>query len=124
MVERLFRDRPPQAQDRVLDPGCGTGEFIDGVMRWCEQHRLPLPHITGVELDPQHLPILRAKFATHTNVRIEHANFLTDRRATYHFIIGNPPYVAITALSEPEKVTYRARYATAHGRFDLYMLFF
>ena len=124
MVERLFQGRPPRSDDIVLDPGCGTGEFIDGIIRWCECQCLPLPHITGVESDPRHLPVLRAKYERLRAVRIEHADFLTDGRTTYNFIVGNPPYVAITALSENEKARYRARYATAHGRFDLYMLFF
>jgi len=124
MVERLFQGQPPRPNDTVLDPGCGTGEFIDGLIRWCKQRGLPLPRITGVESDPRHLPVLRAKYEQIHAVHIEHADFLTDRRATYNFIVGNPPYVAITALSESEKARYRARYATARGRFDLYLLFF
>jgi len=124
MVDLLFRERPPGPDDTVLDPGCGTGEFIDGVIRWCERRRLALPCITGVESDPRHLPVLLAKYRRLHAVRIEHADFLTDRRTTYDFIIGNPPYVPITGLSESEKTRYRARYATARGRFDLYLLFF
>ncbi len=124
MVERLFQGRPPRPNDTVLDPGCGTGEFIDGVIRWCERQGLPIPRITGVELNPQHLPVLRAKYGHLHSIHIRHADFLTDRCSTYNFIIGNPPYVAITALSESEKARYRARYATARGRFDLYLLFF
>jgi len=124
MVERLFQGRPPRLDDALLDPGCGTGEFIDGVIRWCKRQGLPLPRITGVESDPRHLPVLRAKYHRLRAVHIEHADFLTDGCATYNFIVGNPPYVAITALSESEKARYRARYATARGRFDLYLLFF
>lgn len=124
MVERLFQGRPPRPNDTVLDPGCGTGEFIDGIIRWCARQRLRLPRITGVESDPRHLPVLRTKYERLPTVHIEHADFLTDHRATYDFIVGNPPYVAITALSESEKARYRARYATARGRFDLYLLFF
>jgi len=37
---------------------------------------------------------------------------------------SQPTYVPITALSEAEKARYRARYLTARGRFDLYLLFF
>ena len=40
------------------------------------------------------------------------------------YIIGNPPYVSIAALSEEEKDDYRTRFAAARGRFDLYLLFF
>jgi hypothetical protein len=124
MVELLFRDRPPRPDDSVLDPGCGTGEFIDGIVRWCARQRIALPRITGVESDPRHLPVLHAKYERLPIVHIQHTDFLTDDRTTYDFIVGNPPYVAITGLSKSEKARYRARYATARGRFDLYLLFF
>jgi len=124
MVHLLFRGRPPTADSAVLDPGCGTGEFIDGVIRWCRRRRLAIPRITGLELDPRHLPALGAKYARLPAIRIEHADFLTDGRTDYDYIVGNPPYVPITGLSEAEKARYRARYATARGRFDLYLLFF
>ena len=124
MVELLFQERPPSPKSTLLDPGCGTGEFIDGVIRWCERRRLELPRITGVESDARHIPVLRAKYERRRVVRIEHADFLADGGRAYNFIVGNPPYVAITRLSEDEKAQYRARYATARGRFDLYLLFF
>ncbi len=124
MVELLFRPRPPRPDNTVLDPGCGAGEFIDGVLRWCERRGLAPPRITGVESDPRHLPVLRAKYGRERAVRVEHADFLAGGHARYDFVVGNPPYVAITALSENEKAEYRARYATARGRFDLYLLFF
>ena len=124
MVELLFGERSPEPNNTVLDPGCGTGEFIDGIIRWCERRRLTLPRITGVEADARHLPVLRTKYKRLSAVCIKHADFLTDGRTTYNFIVGNPPYVAITSLSEGEKARYRTCYATARGRFDLYMLFF
>jgi len=124
MVDLLFRGRLPKPDNTVLDPGCGTGEFIDGIIRWCERRALALPHVVGVESDPRHMPVLRAKYERLRSVRIHHSDFLESGHATYDFIVGNPPYVPITALSENEKAQYRARYATAHGRFDLYLLFF
>ncbi len=124
LVELLFRRRQPCANDELLDPGCGTGEFVDGVIRWCERRRVAIPRITGVELDPRHLPLLRAKYKNVRAVQIRHEDFLADHGTSYDFVVGNPPYVSITALSESEKTMYRARYATAYGRFDLYLLFF
>ncbi len=44
--------------------------------------------------------------------------------ARYDFIVGNPPYVPITGLTETERKEYRKWYSTARGRFDLYQLFF
>ncbi|MBI2997716.1 MAG: Eco57I restriction-modification methylase domain-containing protein [Deltaproteobacteria bacterium] len=124
MVQLLFRGRTPTADNAVLDPGCGTGEFIDGVIRWCQRRRLPLPRITGIESDPRHLAALGVKYDGLRAVSIDHADFLEDNCMAYDYIIGNPPYVPITGLSEAEKAQYRARYATARGRFDLYLLFF
>lgn len=124
MVEMLFRGRPPRPDNTVLDPGCGTGQFIDGIIRWCERKGLALPRVTGVECDPRHLFLLREKYEGLHAVHIVHGDFLADSCTSYDFIVGNPPYVGITGLSESEKARYRARYATARGRFDLYLLFF
>ena len=124
MVAKLFISRPPQPDDSVLDPGCGTGEFIDGVLRWCNRHNVPLPKITGVESDSRHLYVLHEKYQHISAVNIEHRDFLTECEGSYDFIVGNPPYVPITALSEEEKARYRKLYSTARGRFDLYILFF
>jgi methylase of polypeptide subunit release factors len=100
MVEMLFRGRPPGPDDRVLDPGCGTGAFIEGVLRWCAKHGRPRPHITGVESDPRHVDVLRRRFDGERAVEIVAADFLLSEPGTYDFIMGNPPYVAITGLSE------------------------
>lgn len=124
MIDLLFRRRTPRVDDTILDPGCGTGEFIDGVIRWCEKRKLALPNIVGVEADPRHLPTLKRKYRRFHRIRLQHVDFLQENSAKYDYIAGNPPYVPITALSESEKARYRARYATARGRFDLYLLFF
>jgi adenine-specific DNA-methyltransferase len=52
MVERLFRYRLPKNTDILLDPGCGTGVFLDGVIRWCWKNRIPLPKMVGIESGP------------------------------------------------------------------------
>jgi len=124
MVELLFRDSRPAADDFVLDPGCGKGEFIDGVIRWCEARNIALPNIVGVESDPGHMPALCAKFDGIPKVRIELRDYLISDARKFRYVIGNPPYVPITKLSEEEKHRYRNSYATARGRFDLYLLFF
>lgn len=124
MVSKLFRSIPPGRESRVLDPGCGTGAFIEGIIRWCEQRHSPIPRLVGVELNPAHVTAARRKFASFPSVEIRHEDFLTPKPATYEYVVGNPPYVPITSLSEGEKATYRTTYATAAGRFDLYLLFF
>lgn len=123
MVAKLFRHQWPLSGSTVLDPGCGTGAFIEGVMRWCCRHSSSLPRIVGIESDPRHLPHARQNGQSES-VTILHEDFLAARNDTFDYIIGNPPYVPITGLSEGERAQYRAQYKTASGRFDLYLLFF
>src|SRR5688500_17178 len=110
MVEQLFAGRPPVEDTRILDPGCGTGMFIDGVIRWCLAHGIELPFITGVESDPKHIPTLLEKYKDFSRVKIEHRDFLDGRKTDFDYVIGNPPYVPITQLSGEEKERYRALY--------------
>jgi adenine-specific DNA-methyltransferase len=126
MVARLFRGRVPTNSTTILDPGCGTGVFIDGVLRWCSAAGAALPRITGIESEPGRVREGRTKFRGNPAVRILERDFLGGAlgSARFDFIIGNPPYVPITGLTEEEKASYRATYSTATGRFDLYLLFF
>ena len=41
----------------------------------------------------------------------------------YDFVVGNPPYVRVQRLDRDTKESYRAHYASAKGKFDLYILF-
>jgi len=126
MVNKLFKLGPPSAQSTILDAGCGTGPFIEGIIRWCQSHNAPVPQIVGIELDPRHVSKARVKFKQYPSIRIERKDFLLDEdfEVPYDYAISNPPYVPITELSEKEKNRYRRLYETARGRFDLYLLFF
>lgn len=125
MVAQLFRDGPPTADDVVLDPGCGHGEFIAGVLRWCETEEAPCPTLVGVENDPRHWAPAHSRFLGDRRVKIRRRDFLNPDPTKYDYIVGNPPYVPITGLTPEERERYRrAGYATATGRMDLYMLFF
>jgi adenine-specific DNA-methyltransferase len=124
MIEKLFETRPPSPGSRVLDPGCGRGAFLEGIVRWCARNEVASPRIVGVESDPKHVEFLRTRFASHGNVEIREADFLQAAVEKFDYVIGNPPYVSLISLSEGEREEYRRRYETARGRFDLYLLFF
>jgi hypothetical protein len=124
MVGKLFGDAPPRSGETLLDPGCGSGAFIEGVIRWCREHDRTPPRIHGVEPHPARCDEAREQFAQSDFVEIEQKDFLEDSLPSFDYVMGNPPYVPITQLSEGEKTRYRNRFATAHGRFDLYLLFF
>jgi adenine-specific DNA-methyltransferase len=124
MVDKLFRAVRPKAGAALLDPGCGEGEFIEGVIRRCGARGLPLPQIVGVEADVDRARTARKRFASVKNVRILQEDFLCAADNRFDYIVGNPPYVPITGLGVAERERYRRRYLTAKGRFDLYLLFF
>lgn len=124
MVAKLFAGRAPRAGDALLDPGCGTGAFIEGVLRWCDRHGCPVPKITGIDSDPRLLAEARQRLGAAQNVDLLERDFLLARPESFDYIVGNPPYVPITGLSVEERAAYRRQFRTAVGRFDLYLLFF
>jgi adenine-specific DNA-methyltransferase len=124
MVSLLFRGRRPRTCDQLLDPGCGTGAFVEGIVRWCKSELTDLPSVVGIESEPARAKEAKESFRPYRQVEIRCADFLIQSDKKFDFIIGNPPYVSILGLTECEKRDFRTRYETAHGRFDLYLLFF
>lgn len=123
MVEQLFDQQPPRRGSRLIDPGCGHGAFIDGVLRWCRAHAQPCPEIVGIDSDPEKLDGARRRLAGESSVRLVEGDFLASELGSFDYVIGNPPYVGIEALTEAEKTLYRRRFRTARARLDLYLLF-
>ena len=125
MVNLLFEGRTVASGERLLDPGCGAGAFMKGVLRWSAAKHSALPSMTGIELDGRLAQSASSQLGSHRNLRVIEEDFLrAEVSEKYHYIIGNPPYVSILHLNEREKGEYRDRYRAATGRFDLYMLFF
>ena len=122
MVAKLFAARKPKASDVLLDPGCGDGAFMLGVLRHCKANGLTVPKMVGVESHPGRAAEARLLLGKHA--RIVEADFLLNEFPTATYIIGNPPYVSLPSLSAEERTSYRGRFQTAEGRFDLYALFF
>lgn len=124
MVEKLFRHRWPTSDDLVLDPGCGTGAFIEGILRWCHDRDIEPPYVMGLDSDGKFIEQARRAIGSDGKVTLISADFLLGDFGIFDFIIGNPPYVRLERLSEPERALYRRKFTTAFNRFDLYILFF
>ena len=124
MVDKLFEGRHPTASSRILDPGCGRGAFIQGILRWCHSRQIEPPTIVGVDLNPSHVYYCRELFRGFAQIEIAQGDFLDRVCPSFDFVVGNPPYVSLGALSADERTRYRGAYQTATGRFDLYLLFF
>ncbi len=125
MVADLFADAPPAAESVVLDPGCGEGDFIAGVLRYCDRERCAPPQLLGIELDSSRAAFAKTRFADTPQVEIRQQDFLrTTSLPPADFVIGNPPYVSLTNIAPPDRAFFRRRFRSATNRFDLYMLFF
>jgi tRNA1(Val) A37 N6-methylase TrmN6 len=122
---------------RILDPSCGAGEFTIEILRRMQArygHKASRDAITAVDIDSEaiertrrRLTELDTEFQT-SNAMI--ADTLTTpllRAESFDAVIGNPPFVNIRQLSKTASAARLARlrtnYITAHGNFDLYVLF-
>jgi adenine-specific DNA-methyltransferase len=123
MVARLFEGRRPTEGTRLLDPGCGHGALLKGVLRWCHRNRSPVPEIVAIDSDQEKLRVARLELGTGARISFRLADFLACDIGTFDYIVGNPPYVAIEELSQDELSYYRENFETARGRIDLYLLF-
>lgn len=126
VVRNLISKLDFQGSQKILDPCCGTGNFL-----------LQLPkHVTfdsvyGNDIDPSSVKITRLNIALKYNVPIsiiyEHItelNYLTDYSAhDFQYIIGNPPWGY--EFSEDEKSKLRTIFKSTSGKniesYDLFI---
>jgi len=130
---------------RLLEPSCGTGDFLIPALRRLLQDA---PEATSAELEPclHAVEVNRAAFAllservsaeleqhgfspsdiqALTEAWLHHADFLTRPFATdFTHIVGNPPYLRIESLPKPLMRHYRSLFRTLYDRADLYIAFF
>lgn len=126
LCEHLFLE-PLSAEKKVLDPCCGTGNFI-----------LQLPHsidykmVYGNDLDPLSVKISRINYALKYEIsdkaliysHITEGDFLSfSNDVKFDFIIGNPPWGY--EYSKEEIASLKKRFETAFGNnvesYDLFV---
>ena len=107
LTPKSIRDRVwsllPSAPRRILEPSCGTGEFILDALE-----RFPEAAVRGVELNER----MAHSIEPHERLEVTHGDFL-EHVGTYDLIVGNPPY-AVTSIRRPECM---------RGRGNLFCLF-
>lgn len=107
----------------ILEPSCGTGQFIDKI-----SHSNKRVKITGIEIDKKIFDIINVKFKDNKKVTIFNEDFLLfDFKDTkYDLIIGNPPYFEINKKNKIYKtyneiITKYKEYL--NGRTNIYSLY-
>ena len=92
MVNLLFEGRTIAPGERLLDPGCGTGAFMKGVIRWSVANQSRVPLMTGIEIDNRMAADASSQLRSIPYVRVVEGDFLNvGGTEKYHYIIGNPP---------------------------------
>jgi len=96
---RAFEQIHNRSFDTILEPSCGSGEFISALVR-----EYPHANITGIEYNGYIYNQVSQHFSSVKNAKIHHCDFLTYNPApdadadasnaspTPDLIIGNPPY--------------------------------
>lgn len=130
MVDKLFAQRDPSPDSRLLVPGCGTGNLIKAVQRYCEKNGVTFPSSVAIEIDESVL--IEAKEAVDdVDVEFQKRDFLMDVSdlGTFNYVIANPPYVGWESIAEEKREAYAYRFETlrtdaSRSSTDMYMLFF
>ena len=122
---------------RIIDPACGCGAFLAAAMRVLYRRfgALPPPeNLCGIELQPLAVETaalrLRWLYLSLTgrpgSPRIVLADALRENvfpADSFDLVLGNPPFVPVNSIPEPEKGSLRSRYRFTNGRFNLFSLF-
>lgn len=104
-------------QRTILDPCCGTGNFLLHLPK-----HIPMHNIYGMDIDSNSVKLTRINLAlrhsiTSTDILYEHittSDFLSSgSKFKYDLIIGNPPWGY--AFSKQEKAALKARFSCCSG---------
>lgn len=110
--EMLLSKLPKKANADILDPGCGTGEFL-----LTAKERFENPRLYGWDIDEKLVEIANKMVP---DAQIEKADALKrNEYERYDYIIGNPPYYEFRTDAELR----RTFGALINGRANIYNLF-
>lgn len=117
-VKQLISKLEFQKNERILDPCCGTGNFLLQL-----PDSVPFDNIYGNDLDAISTKITKLNMALKYGVstslidlHITNLDYLTgfDLDVKYHYIIGNPPWGY--HFSEEEKAALKTKFKAASGK--------
>jgi len=97
---------------KVLDPACGTGEFLHTAKEYFKD-----PRLYGWDIDKKLINIAKTLIST---ANLKHIDaLLNEDYNNYDFVIGNPPYYE---FSPPETIKKKFR-EIINGRVNIFSLF-
>lgn len=118
----LFRDDPDIRS--VLEPSCGDGVFVDGLIRTGAIEQVET--VTAVEIDEAEALKVSEKVTSKLSSKTQNQEKVTvlnqdffefyqeNKETRYDLILGNPPYIRYQYLSEEQRESMSA-ILTSHG---------
>lgn len=111
--ELLISKLPKKENADILDPACGSGEFLLS----CEKY-FNNPNLNGFEID-KNLSSIASKLIKNSNIKTLDTLNIDTGKKKFDYVIGNPPYFEIK-LNEKLKEKY---FDIIKGRVNIFSLF-
>ncbi|RDY30790.1 Eco57I restriction-modification methylase domain-containing protein [Lachnotalea glycerini] len=115
MMVELFRD--DENIKEILEPSCGDGVFIDGLIKTGYIEKIA--SITAVEIEKSEAKKLKSRLINEKKVNVLNKDFFdfykqySDKKK-YDLILGNPPYIRYQYLEEEQR-DMMSTILTSHG---------
>lgn len=111
--EKLLSQLPRKIKSpKIIDPACGTGEFLISAQEYFQS-----PQLYGWEIEKELVTITKEVVP---KAKIKLADTLQEKiKPEYDFVIGNPPYFEF----KPKELTRRKFAQVINGRINIFNLF-
>lgn len=111
--EKLLGKLPSnKSNPTVLDPGCGTGEFLDTASKYFKN-----PKLFGWDIEKELIDIAE-RLVPQANLKVINT-LKVDTNEKFDFVIGNPPYYEF----RPDKTIKKRFKEVINGRVNIFALF-
>lgn len=142
VVDFIIKEVSPKMNDKCLDPSCGCGAFLIGLVEYYQKtfnksiKKTIKENIYGSDIlqyNVRRSKIILSLFGLLNNEIIEESDFniynhdslRADWKNKFEIIVGNPPYVKFQDLSdENRRYLINNWKSIEHGTFNLYFAFF
>jgi len=142
IVTFMIEELAPQKEDICVDPSCGSGAFLLGLVQYFQKKyqlsikKIIQKHLYGYDIlayNIRRAKLLLSLYALQQGEILEEEDFhlfcqnsLTEPiQKTFDIVIGNPPYIKFQDLDIHTRTTLLENYqTTVKGTFNTYFAFF
>jgi len=142
IVDFIIKEVSPKNNDKCLDPSCGCGAFLIGLVEYYQKifnktvKEIIKTNIYGADIldyNVQRSKIILSLFGLLNNEIIDETDFniynqdslKANWNNSFEIIVGNPPYVKYQDLSDDNRLYLINNWKTIeNGTFNLYFVFF